>query len=150
MPGVPPVPIPNTAVKPRAANGSRTLGPARVGCCQDYSPVSQKEKPGFFLIIPVFSGFRRGLSLCLGNDLRWDGSSPPAPNLQPLRRKRRPTLIPLVPEPLNPLHHAAPRVVHFESTGDTSCRRVSPPQRLHQFPARRRRHRSTHESPPFC
>ena len=32
--GVPPVPIPNTAVKPSAANGSRTLGPARVGCCQ--------------------------------------------------------------------------------------------------------------------
>ena len=48
MPGVPPVPIPNTAVKPRAANGSRTLGPARVGCCQDYSPALQKEEPGFF------------------------------------------------------------------------------------------------------
>ena len=32
--GVPPVPIPNTAVKPSAANGSRTLGPARVGHCQ--------------------------------------------------------------------------------------------------------------------
>ena len=42
MPGVPPVPIPNTAVKPRAANGSWTLGPARVGCCQIYSPVPQK------------------------------------------------------------------------------------------------------------
>lgn len=38
MPGVPPVPIPNTAVKPRAADGSRTLGPARVGCCQVYDP----------------------------------------------------------------------------------------------------------------
>ena len=38
MPGVPPVPIPNTAVKPRAANGSRTLGPARVGRCQGYGP----------------------------------------------------------------------------------------------------------------
>jgi hypothetical protein len=40
MPGVPPVPIPNTAVKPRAADGSRTLGPARVGCCQVYSPIT--------------------------------------------------------------------------------------------------------------
>ena len=38
MPGVPPVPIPNTAVKPRAADGSRTLGPARVGRCQVYAP----------------------------------------------------------------------------------------------------------------
>ena len=43
MPGAPPVPIPNTAVKPRAANGSRTLGPARVGCCQVYSPVLRKK-----------------------------------------------------------------------------------------------------------
>src|SRR5258708_32848366 len=43
MPGVPPVPIPNTAVKPRAANGSRTLGPARVGCCQDYGPSFRKK-----------------------------------------------------------------------------------------------------------
>ena len=42
MPGVPPVPIPNTVVKPRAANGSRTIGPARVGCCQIYSPAPQK------------------------------------------------------------------------------------------------------------
>ena len=32
--GVPPVPIPNTAVKPSAANGSRTIGPARVGRCR--------------------------------------------------------------------------------------------------------------------
>lgn len=38
LPGVPPVPIPNTAVKPRAANGSRALGPARVGYCQVYDP----------------------------------------------------------------------------------------------------------------
>ena len=38
MPGVPPVPIPNTAVKPRAANGSRTIGPARVGRRQVYGP----------------------------------------------------------------------------------------------------------------
>ena len=38
MPGVPPVPISNTVVKPRAANGSRTLGPARVGRCQIYGP----------------------------------------------------------------------------------------------------------------
>ena len=30
----PPVPIPNTEVKRRSANGSRTTGPARVGRCQ--------------------------------------------------------------------------------------------------------------------
>ena len=42
MPGVPPVPISNTAVKPRAANGSWTIGPARVGRCQVYSPVPRK------------------------------------------------------------------------------------------------------------
>ena len=47
MPGVPPVPIPNTAVKPRAADGSRTLGPARVGCCQVYSPETAKAVSGF-------------------------------------------------------------------------------------------------------
>ena len=49
MPEVPPVPIPNTAVKPRAADGSRTLGPARVGCCQDYGPDTAKAVPGPFL-----------------------------------------------------------------------------------------------------
>ncbi len=38
MPGVPPVPIPNTAVKPRAADGSWTIGPARVSRCQVYDP----------------------------------------------------------------------------------------------------------------
>ena len=48
MPGVPPVPIPNTAVKPRAANGSRTLGPARVGRCQVYGPVCRKTNRAFF------------------------------------------------------------------------------------------------------
>jgi hypothetical protein len=46
MPGVPPVPIPNTVVKPRAANGSRTLGPARVGCCQVYGPSVAKAALG--------------------------------------------------------------------------------------------------------
>src|SRR5471030_2465517 len=46
--GVPPVPIPNTAVKPSAANGSRTLGPARVGRCQVYGPVLRREGPGLF------------------------------------------------------------------------------------------------------
>ena len=34
----PPVPIPNTEVKRRSANGSRTTGPARVGRCQINSP----------------------------------------------------------------------------------------------------------------
>src|SRR5437868_654 len=48
MPGVPPVPIPNTAVKPRAANGSWTLGPARVGRCQVYGPVLRKKDRAFF------------------------------------------------------------------------------------------------------
>src|SRR5690606_36379307 len=51
MPGVPPVPIPNTAVKPRAANGSRTIGPARVGCCQVYDPELLTATPGL-----LFSG----------------------------------------------------------------------------------------------
>ena len=46
MPGATPVPIPNTAVKPRAANGSRTIGPARVGCCQVYGPDASKEVSG--------------------------------------------------------------------------------------------------------
>lgn|GEM_PF-6720331 len=49
MPGVPPVPIPNTAVKPRAANGSRTIGPARVGRCQVYGPVCRKTNRASFL-----------------------------------------------------------------------------------------------------
>jgi len=52
MPGVPPVPIPNTAVKPRAANGSWTLGPARVGRCQVYGPVLLIEVSGLFRFYP--------------------------------------------------------------------------------------------------
>ena len=55
MPGVPPVPIPNTAVKPRAANGSRTIGPARVGCCQVYGPVLRKKsRASFFALWEAF------------------------------------------------------------------------------------------------
>jgi hypothetical protein len=50
MPGVPPVPIPNTAVKPRAANGSWTLGPARVGRCQVYGPVLRKKNRAFLFL----------------------------------------------------------------------------------------------------
>ena len=46
MPGVPPVPIPNTAVKPRAANGSWTIGPARVGCRQVFDPDIAKAVSG--------------------------------------------------------------------------------------------------------
>ena len=46
MPGVPPVPIPNTAVKPRAADGSWTLGPARVGCRQVFGPDVVKATSG--------------------------------------------------------------------------------------------------------
>lgn len=50
MPGVPPVPISNTAVKPRAADGSRTLGPARVGCCQVYDPNALTGIRVFFVL----------------------------------------------------------------------------------------------------
>ena len=49
IPGVPPVPIPNTAVKPRVADGSRTLGPARVGRCQVYAPSAGYGARGFFI-----------------------------------------------------------------------------------------------------
>ena len=49
MPGVPPVPIPNTAVKPRAANGSRTLGPARVGRCQVMAQFFERRTGPLFL-----------------------------------------------------------------------------------------------------
>ena len=51
IPGAPPVPIPNTVVKPRVANGSRTLGPARVGCCQVYGPNAAKQRLGLFVDI---------------------------------------------------------------------------------------------------
>ena len=51
MPGVPPVPIPNTAVKPRAANGSRTLGPARVGRCQVMARMLRKQHPGPLIFV---------------------------------------------------------------------------------------------------
>src|SRR5690606_37616935 len=46
MPGAPPVPIPNTAVKPRAANGSWTIGPARVGHRQVFGPVAVNPATG--------------------------------------------------------------------------------------------------------
>lgn len=60
MPGVPPVPIPNTAVKPRAANGSRTLGPARVGRCQVFGPGVAKAAPGpFYCTAACWSDVRR-------------------------------------------------------------------------------------------
>ena len=52
--GVPPVPIPNTAVKPSAADGSRTLGPARVGRCQVYSPVLRKKNRASFFGETIF------------------------------------------------------------------------------------------------
>ena len=61
--GVPPVPIPNTAVKPSAANGSWTLGPARVGRCQVYSPDLLKKVRASFLLIPVASqGVRNSIT----------------------------------------------------------------------------------------
>ncbi len=46
---VPPVPIPNTAVKALAADGSETIGLVRVGCCQIYDPDIPKGCPGLFL-----------------------------------------------------------------------------------------------------
>ena len=49
--GAPPVPIPNTAVKPSAADGSRTSCPARVGYCQITAPISDKEMGAFFCAI---------------------------------------------------------------------------------------------------
>jgi hypothetical protein len=58
LPGVPPVPIPNTAVKPRAANGSRALGPARVGCCQVYDPDSAKAGSGSSYFMGIAIGVR--------------------------------------------------------------------------------------------
>src|SRR3954468_10670870 len=64
IPGVPPVPIPNTAVKPRVANGSRTLGPARVGRCQVYGPVFRKKDRASFL-----SRLTRGLLVSLRSRL---------------------------------------------------------------------------------
>jgi hypothetical protein len=65
MPGVPPVPIPNTAVKPRAADGSRALGPARVGRCQVYGPVMRKHNRAF-----LFVSFRQSRRECQWGDGR--------------------------------------------------------------------------------
>src|SRR3954471_10302753 len=71
IPGVPPVPIPNTAVKPRVADGSRTLGPARVGRCQVYGPDVAKAASGPFCFLaltsfaPIFHAFRRRSSPAL-------------------------------------------------------------------------------------
>lgn len=58
MPGVPPVPIPNTAVKPRAANGSWTLGPARVGCRQVFGPDVAKAASGPLFLPESLPRFR--------------------------------------------------------------------------------------------
>ena len=41
--GAPPVPFPNTAVKPSAADGSWTLCPARVGYCQITARLSERK-----------------------------------------------------------------------------------------------------------
>ena len=83
IPGVPPVPIPNTAVKPRVANGSRTLGPARVGRCQVYGPVLRKKGRASFLPIRLCDGFsiasrspHRGLGPRTGTLGRPTGSIP--------------------------------------------------------------------------
>jgi hypothetical protein len=62
IPGVPPVPIPNTAVKPRVANGSRTTGPARVGCCQVYGPNTVKTVFGPFCFPNLSVLYRLGTS----------------------------------------------------------------------------------------
>ena len=54
---VPPVPIPNTAVKHHSANGSRTQGSARVGRCQI---IKAALRGGFF------ASTRRDRSLAAG------------------------------------------------------------------------------------
>ena len=45
----PPVPIPNTEVKRCRADGSASIGCARVGHCQDYARCFGNKAPGFFL-----------------------------------------------------------------------------------------------------
>jgi hypothetical protein len=71
---VPPVPIPNTAVKRHSANGSRTQGPARVGRRQIIPPPSQKRKAapaGRLFLCPEGSG--SGEALGAGGSLSRDG-----------------------------------------------------------------------------
>ena len=69
MRGVPPVPIPNTAVKPSAANGSWTLGPARVGRCQVMARFFERRAgPLFCPDFPVRPS-KRGAFRCM--DLAW-------------------------------------------------------------------------------
>ena len=47
--GAPPVPIPNTAVKALAADGSWTQCPVRVGYCQITAPFSERRTGPLFL-----------------------------------------------------------------------------------------------------
>src|SRR5580692_11516761 len=49
----PPVPIPNTEVKRAFADGSASLGCARVGRCQYHEPRGRKLLRGSFFIFPV-------------------------------------------------------------------------------------------------
>src|ERR1700761_962965 len=51
----PPVPIPNTEVKRAFADGSASIGCARVGRCQYHEPRRGKPRRGFFFqAIPQF------------------------------------------------------------------------------------------------
>ena len=61
--GAPPVPIPNTAVKPSAADGSWSLSPARVGYCQIMAPITDKVMGAFFLMGDVVSVRPRTLAV---------------------------------------------------------------------------------------
>ena len=70
MRGVPPVPIPNTAVKPSAANGSWTLGPARVGRCQVMARFFERRTGPLFCPDPAVGAAaaghaRKRVDLCL-------------------------------------------------------------------------------------
>ncbi len=44
----PPVPIPNTEVKRCSPDGSASIGRARVGRCQSYAPLPEKQEAGLF------------------------------------------------------------------------------------------------------
>ena len=56
-----PVPIPNTAVKPPDAHGSRTQGPARAGHCRVSRPVFPKRNDGPSRVQGTPNGQRTGL-----------------------------------------------------------------------------------------
>ena len=66
----PPVPIPNTEVKRCRADGSASIGCARVGRCQDYARCFGNKAPGFFLGLCDAHAFAKG-----GGGVDFDQSS---------------------------------------------------------------------------